>query len=314
MAPQTSSPSKNSTNVRTLSWQLRAMKAGLRALEATSPALAAKVGVELMFHTTRHPAPLVERELLARGERFSVLAGKRRLAAWSFGQGPTVLLVHGWNGRAGQLGFIVDPLLARGFRVVTFDAPGHGESEGTTASLPEFADAVDSVLEHVATPFLPVQAIVAHSMGGAAVTFAMSRHTRAPSAEHERALRDPLPVRRFAFVAPPIDLRDFVRGFSRLSGLGPETQAELTRRIESRLSLRLEELHAPTLARELDAPLLVVHDEGDREVPVRCGRELAAAWPGARLTITQGLGHTRILRDPAVIAELTAFVAGGQTH
>ncbi len=151
-------------------------------------------------------------------------------------------------------------------------------------------------------------------MGGAAVTFAMSRHTREPSPEHERALRTPLPVRRFAFVAPPIDVRDFVRGFSRLSGIGPETQLELTRRIESRFSLRLEDLHAPTLARELEAPLLIVHDEGDREVPVRCGRELAEAWPGARLTITHGLGHTRILRDPAVIAELTAFVAEERAH
>lgn len=309
MTAHASSPSKNSTNVRALPWRFRAVKAGLRALEATSPSLAAQLGVELMFHTTRHPAPSVERAQLAGGERFSVISHGRRLAAWSFGQGPTVLLVHGWNGRAGQLGFMIDPLVERGLRVVTFDAPGHGDSEGRTASLPEFADAVDAVLAHVASPFMPVQAIVAHSMGGAAVTFAMSRHTRTPSAEHERALRDPLPARRFAFVAPPVDVRDFVRGFSRMSGLGPETQAELARRIESRFSLRLEELHAPTLARELHAPLLVVHDENDREVPLRCGQELAEAWPGARLVVTSGLGHTRILRDPGVVDRLVAFVS-----
>jgi pimeloyl-ACP methyl ester carboxylesterase len=58
------------------------------------------------------------------------------------------------------------------------------------------------------------------------------------------------------------------------------------------------------------APLLVMHDEQDRAVPVECGAILAEAWPGAELTKTQGLGHNRILRDPKAIADAVAFVRG----
>ncbi len=303
------SHSKNSTNVRSLPLGLRAIGAGLRALEAGSPSLAAKVGTELMFRTSRHTPKPSERELLQGGERFTVVSEGVRLAAWSFGQGPTVLLVHGWNGRGGQLGGYIEPFVKRGFRVVTFDSPGHGESDGHQSSLVEFANAVDAMLTATGSPFVPAHAVIAHSMGGAAVTYAMSRHRRMPVTEHERALRDDLPVRRFAFIAPPIDVRDFVNVFTRMAGLNSRTHQAISRGIESRFAMRLEDLYAPTLAGELNAPLLVVHDQDDREVPLSCGRLLAESWPGAQLEVTHGLGHQRILHDDDVIKRVVSFLA-----
>ena len=56
-------------------------------------------------------------------------------------------------------------------------------------------------------------------------------------------------------------------------------------------------------------PLLVVHDRDDREVPWQDGAAIAAAWPGARRVDTVGLGHQRILRDPAVVQAVAEFVA-----
>ena len=35
---------------------------------------------------------------------------------------------------------------------------------------------------------------------------------------------------------------------------------------------------------------------------------VAAAVPGARIELTEGLGHRRILRDPAVVTRAVAFV------
>ena len=301
--------SKKSTNVRSVPVAFRAIRAGLRVVESGSPEVAARLSLPFMFRTTRHVAPADEQAFLATGERFTVPLGGRDLAAWSFGEGPVIVLVHGWNGRGGQLANMVLPLVQRGFRVVTFDAPGHGQSAGNTSSLPEFADAVDAVLAHVGAPFVPVRAVIAHSMGGAAVTYAMSRHLNGNSKEHERAIRDGLPVYRFVFVAPPIDVRDFVRGFARMAGLGEATREAIRSRMESRFSVKLEDLYTPSLAEQMRAPLLVIHDANDREVPVECGKTLAAAWPGADLLITEGLGHSRILRDENVIDRVVEFVS-----
>lgn len=301
----------NSTNVRTSPWLMRALSFGLRAAEDASPALAARLGETLMFRTTRRALREDESALLARAHAFEVFSPTAgTIAAWSWGEGPVVVLVHGWNGRGAQLGTFVEPLVSRGFQVVTFDAPGHGRSPGSRSSMIAFADALDAVLDAVRPLIGNVHAIVSHSMGGPATTYAMHRRRVAPGAGLERALGDDgLPSERFVFIAPPTDLREFVATFAARTGLGARTEAELQRVIERRFGLRLADLRAPLLARGLHAPLLVIHDENDREVPLARGRELSAAWPGARFEATQGFGHVRILRAPSVIGRVVDFVS-----
>jgi len=56
----------------------------------------------------------------------------------------------------------------------------------------------------------------------------------------------------------------------------------------------------------------VVHDHTDREAPFEGAVRLTTAWHGARLHATEGLGHRRVLSDPAVVervAELAAAAA-----
>jgi pimeloyl-ACP methyl ester carboxylesterase len=292
---------KKSTNVRSqvLSFFER------RWPDATAAALE-----PILFRTMRRPVPEHEREVLRRGKRLGVSTPHGMIPAWSFGEGPAVVLVHGWNGRGAQLGAFVDPLVCSGHHVVMFDAPGHGDARGRTASLLDFADATDAVVDAVRPMFGPVRAILAHSMGGAAVTYATHRRLREPITRLERGLQTHRAAcERFVFIAPPIDVRDFVRGFVRFMGGGLELERSIRRRIEDRFGVSLEDLYAPSLAREIDAPLLIVHDENDKEVPLDRGRLLAEAWPGSELAVTSGLGHMRILRDEAVIRRIVRFIA-----
>jgi hypothetical protein len=55
--------------------------------------------------------------------------------------------------------------------------------------------------------------------------------------------------------------------------------------------------------------MLVVHDRDDPEVPLAAGSAVAEAWR-ARLDVTSGLGHRRILRDEAVVSAVVEFVTG----
>lgn len=289
--------------------RLRALRAGFRLISSAAPGLAARVGAQVMFRTTRRARAAWERALLAQGRRFEVLTPWGPLPAWSFGEGPVVLLVHGWNGRGSQLGAFVEPLVKSGHKVILFDAPGHGDASGTSSSLVHFADAVEAVIDAVRPVFGRVRAVIAHSMGGPATVVAMSRFAKRRPTETERALAElRLPAERFVFIAPPIDVRDFIAGFARLVDLGDESRALLGRHIERRFGVALADLAAPALARGLSGPLLVVHDAEDREVPLSRGRRLAEAWRGARLVVTEGLGHVRILGDAGVIERVSDFV------
>lgn len=70
----------------------------------------------------------------------------------------------------------------------------------------------------------------------------------------------------------------------------------------------MEEMQALAIAPSMRLPLLVIHDEHDKEVPVSVGRRIASAWPGAELLVTEGLGHQRNLRDAEVKNSAVRFI------
>lgn len=60
------------------------------------------------------------------------------------------------------------------------------------------------------------------------------------------------------------------------------------------------------------APILLVHDMDDDVIDPAQSRAIAAAYgPQARLIETTGLGHSRILADPDVIASAVEFAVSG---
>ena len=267
-------------------WPLRAAFA---VLGRVAPALAATLALDLFF-TARGPRrPRRASAVLAAGRRFTVDVDGLRVAAWSWGEGPAVYLVHGWAGTGGQLTAFVPPLLAAGFRVVTFDAPGHGASEGRRTSILHFAAALRQLVAHEGE----AHAVIAHSLGAAAAV---------------RAIAKGLEVGRAVFVGPTGGPRDWAEQFRRQLGVPLHVMASMRARSERWLGASWDEFDIPALAREQKTPLLIVHDRDDAEVPYRDGVAIAAAWPGARLVTTTGLGHRRILRDEQVVRDAVAFV------
>ena len=135
-----------------------------------------------------------------------------------------------------------------------------------------------------------------HSLGGAAVSLAM---------------RNGLQARRAVLLSPPADVVLFSRAFAQHLRIPRRAHNAMRQHLESRLQFRWEELHVPTLARRITAPALIVHDRDDPDVPYAHGEEIAAAWPGAELLTTNGLGHRAVLRDPEVLQRTVAFLSVG---
>lgn len=270
---------------------LTVMRGALRVLSATAPSVASRVAADLFMTPRRFTAPKREQEVLAKGTPFTVrLGASTEVRAWRFGgDGPAVILAHGWEGRGGQLTPFVAPLLERGYSVVTFDAPGHGVSPGSRSSLPHFTWAIRAVADAVTSP----HAIIAHSLGCGAATLAM---------------REGLSVNRVVYIAPPLNPVDYTARFGDILGLDDTTIRGLQKRIEERFARKWSDYSLAESARMMTAPLLIVHDREDRDTFYSEGAALAEAWPGARLMTTEGLGHRRILRDEQVIAEITRFV------
>lgn len=283
---------RKSTNVRRTRAP-RPMRVAFRALEVAAPGMGARWAEYLWFHLPRRPRT---RRPLTGGAPFTVQVGPGSVSGMAWGSGPCVYLMHGWQGHAGGLVPFVAPLVARGFRVVAFDAPSHGAS-APGASGPRSSSALEFVtaLTAVVAAQGPAYAVIAHSLGATATAV---------------ALCDGLAAERVVFLAPMASAAAYAGDLVAVLGGGERIRRRLLARIERRAGVPLRHFEVPELGRAVTMPpTLVVHDRDDPSTSVRDGEAIAAAWPGARLTITSGLGHSQILRDPAVVAEVVTFVS-----
>jgi pimeloyl-ACP methyl ester carboxylesterase len=288
---------EKSTTVRFFAAR-RPVRAAFRVLEHVAPPLAARWAERIWFTLPRVDPPHGSRAAeFPSGVPFSVSIGGHTVVGQAWGEGPVVYLMHGWAGYGGQLSAFVPPLVASGHRVVAFDAPSHGRSDAgaygpRSSSIPEFAQALSAVVAIHG----PARAIVAHSMGGTAAAV---------------ALCDGLRAGRLVLIAPLASPVSYARQFAVALGFGRRTYRRLIARVERRVGAPMHHFDVPELGRAVAMPpTLIVHDRDDASTPVADGAAIAAAWTGSRLSVTSGLGHRRLLRDPDVVAEVVEFVSG----
>ena len=226
--------------------------------------------------------------------RFLIAPGtendQEEIAVYRWGNGERrVLLVHGWAGKAAQFFALIAALRDHGFSVIAFDAPAHGGSSGVFASGPAFARAARMVDEQHG----PFHGVVAHSLGAAAISIALSQG---------------LKVQRVVFLAPVAYVEDLLEIFIKIRELPEPLAVTLRERFAARYSAGI--ITVPLMAKAFQIPARIFHDPDDGYLPFRHGESIAQAWPGATLVPANGAGHWRILRDQTVAEGTIAFLAG----
>ena len=282
--------SEKSTNGRKLFRKAAPVRWCFKLLNPIAPSWVGRAAFRIFRTTRRYDPPARELAWVRNARRLWLRSDDGWVSGWSWGSGPTVLLMHGWNGRASQMGALGVALAKAGFRAVAINAPGHGATFGRLSSLPQFAEAVELAADRLG----PLHGVVAHSFGAAGTGWALGRGLR---------------VGKLAFIAAPGDLHGYVGGFARLLGLTQRSLESMLGALEARFQVPWSDCrYATTLAADA-TPMLIVHDRLDDETHYGGALELQEAWSGSSLVTTEGLGHRRILRAPEVIDSVTAFMA-----
>lgn len=257
-----------------------------------STAVLGELAASCYLHPTRDGRKM-PRELayLQPARRLDLATSAGRLAAWSWGSesAPLVGLLHGWEGHGAQLGAFAAPLVAAGFRVLAFDAPGHGESPGDECSAP----LIGRLLLEVAQTQGRWHSLIAHSMGAAAAAMAAT-HGAGPKG--------------LVFLAPPLSQEERIARMCVRLGLSVEVAADFRDAVARRTGLSLAESDMEHVARLAPCPLLAFHDPDDPEASYEATAGFVAAWRGARLVPCPGRGHVRILSTPEVVRQGVEFV------
>lgn len=261
-------------------------------LELVSTRLATSFAARLFTTPIRHKIPKRELHMLEgsrQKEVFIPAIGKTVIAYFYGTSDRKILLVHGWSGRGTQLVKIADALLIHGFSTISFDAPAHGKSKGSTTLMPEF---IASVME-LEKQFGPFEFAIGHSLGGMSIL---------------NAVKDGLKVDKVVSIGAADIIQDIIDDFVRRLKLKSSFGLRLRDHFEKKHGMEMDSFSASRAAKQVGIPVLIVHDEDDEDVPLTAARHIHECLENADLIITKGLGHRKILGNEKVIKKILNFI------
>lgn len=261
----------------------------IMALGWLMPGLMARQAYKLWCKTRRVATPKEEFDFIEKSQRQTIQLEGIPLKVYCWGEGPRILLVHGWNGRAGQFLQLSQALVAAGFSVIGFDAPGHGESGGEKTNIME----ISKVIRTLQARFGPFHSAISHSFGSSCVFYALRK---------QKLFEKLICIAPSVFFERRLDW--FIDALSLSTKVEKRFRAIFADVYGADWQKALSAIHfAPTIS----LPTLIIHDADDRVISLNEARALARMLPNAELKITQRLGHWRLVNAPETIESVVAF-------
>jgi pimeloyl-ACP methyl ester carboxylesterase len=265
------------------------------------------------------------------------LAGFETRALELEGEGPPVVLLHGYADSADTWRLVLDRLARRGRGALAVDLPGFGTADplrpggSMLEQLDAFARAaVDAAAEQSGGPVV----LSGNSLGGC-LALRAAEDAEAPIAgvapiapaglEHPRwfsiiereplvrlILASPIPLpgallraavgeayRQLAFARPRAATGEVVRAFTDHHA----TKTHVVRILDNGRRL-LPELSSPFRLERVECPVLLVWGDRDRMVTHRGARVITEALPETTYELLEGVGHCPQIEAPERVAEL----------
>lgn len=188
---------------------------------------------------------------------------------------------------------MINPLLNKGYQVVAYDAPAHGNSPGKSISLTEWADTILSALREVGN----VSCIIGHSLGGGGIVLASSLQ---------------LNIDKIVLIAPLYDIIWVTERFADALSIPLTTIKKMRDYAWEKYKKSAEKYGSnwmDVFHSDFKIPTLIIHDKEDKEVAWEQSDALSKKWPWASFITTNGLGHRRIMQSKEVIHHITKFIS-----
>ena len=241
----------------------------------------------------------------------------RRVGYREAGAGPPLLLLHGVGSGAGSwLAQLTS--LATQLRVIAWDAPGYGESDGLPDRAPRAADYAAAALGLADALKLDRFVLLGHSLGAIMAAALCARHPErvlrlilsAPAAGYGKASAEERDARvgprlsEMALLGPVGLAEKRARNL-----LAPNASAEAIAHVRSVMSQLRPDGYAQAYRllghadifedlRAISVPTLVMCGNADAVTPEDGCRRIAAAIPGAHYETLPGVGHAAYIENP----------------
>ena len=207
------------------------------------------------------------------------------------GSSDAVMLIHGWEGQAGNFSALIEKLIERNFTIYAFDGPSHGQSSRGKTSLFEFTE-----LTAVLIKKFGVRKLISHSFGGVATSYALS-------------VNPDIAIDRYVMLTAPDKFSDRINYVSHQVGISESVKQRLITRIQKDTDMDVAHMNTSEFVQRANvAKALILQDRQDRVVTLNQPQNIHAKWPQSSLEFVEGTGHFKILKTPAVIERTIEFL------
>lgn len=248
------------------------------------------------YYRLLHPQVKKMREnelaVLAKAEKEFLSINNNNIQLYKWGNSEKkILLIHGWEGQAGNYSDIVGKLLEYNYTIYSFDGPGHGNSTGGKNIMFEYLDTVDKVITK-----LNVRKIVSHSFGSVVTTFSL---TQIPNYK----------VDKYVLLTTPHTFGNYVSNISEKIGISEKAINLFLKKVEKERNGKIDEFDVSKYVQKINVEkALIIHDINDKIIPISESKEVVKKWENANLLEVSNTGHFKILRTPQVANVIVNFM------
>jgi predicted alpha/beta-fold hydrolase len=296
MAKHESYINNDSTNDRDKSTIKNIFQLMLKIVWMVWPTIVDKLVLRLFFSPIEYKLNQSEKSLLDRGQSFQIKVRNKNIQCWRWGEGPAVILAHGWNGRGAQFQPLIDALVKAKFSVITFDAPGHGSSQGKTSNYFEFTDTLRILWKSCKNE--NIVALVGHSLGACAVINFVDKEQFG---------------KNIILISPALNLRELLFHTFAEHGVPKIVYLNLVQNLEMLHGYSIFSDNPSHLIKKVKNDILIFHDKNDKAVPYIDIEHTADTCENVTLKTTTGLGHRRVLHDKSVIEDIVNYISSRNT-
>ncbi|MEX0272828.1 MAG: alpha/beta fold hydrolase [Flavobacteriaceae bacterium] len=190
------------------------------------------------------------------------------------GEGPTVLLVHGWESNAFRWRNLISKLREAKFNVIAFDAPAHGHSTGKLLHVPLYTQ----VLQHIIKTCAP-QYVVAHSVGGMTLLY------------NDYKYQNP-EIEKMVTVAAPSEFHEIMSHYQKLLRFNNKVYGALDTYIKNKFGFTIQEFSTSKFAKTNTKKGFLLHDRKDAITPCHASEQVHKNWKDSTFMAAEGQGHS----------------------
>ena len=231
-----------------------------------------------------------QQKFLDTSHRFYLNVEDKKIQCYRWGNGPkNLLFVHGWQSHSYRWKKYIENLPQDQFTIYALDAPGHGNSEGKISNVPLFEKAVQAISLHIGE----LHSIISHSIGSFSALYFVDQNPE----------KQP---KKIVTLATPNSIDDFLDYYFQKLNLTNRTIINFKSYFTLYAKKETSYFTLAHIIKSNKAHGLIIHDEGDKTLPVDYSKKLHTLWPKSKLVITKGLGHK--LRDLSIVNLVGEFV------